>query len=277
MHSGSTPRTYLEQIRSYPALTRSDERVLFERMRGGDQAARDEIITRNLSAVVYVARDFSGRGMPFEDLIRDGTIGLMEAVARFNPKLGHRFFSYAFFWIRQAIHRAILKQNCFIRLPANKVSQIRRMNRMIRDYVVLHGRLPTVAELAAGMTVTEENVNALIALPRTRGVLSLDASAVRGEDAPLQEKIAEQKIEPPNSGMVRKEASNKLQVAIARLEARERMILALRFGLNGHDACTLKRIGQRVGLSGERVRQIEQRALKKVGRQRLTRELMSFV
>ena len=265
---------YLKQIGRNRVLTKEEDVDLFTRLREGDESVRQEIIACNLRLVVRLAQRFRNRGVSLDDLVQEGNIGLMEVIDRFDPTLGFRFSTYAAFWIRQAMQVAVRKQGSLIRLPVRKARLLGRMNEVIHDFLSIQGRMPTHAETAALLEVSEESIVDLSQISRT--TLSLD-TPYDEDGGTLGERIADEQAANPHENYMRKEMVRRVHAALSNLSERETSILGMRFGLKGQTARSLRKISSRVGLSQEGVRRVEQRALAKLGRAHLRSQLAGLL
>jgi RNA polymerase primary sigma factor len=252
---------YLREISQVPLLTAAEEVSLAKALERGDMRARRRLIESNLRLVVSIARRYSGRGLSFLDLIQEGNVGLMKAVERYDWRLGHRFSTYATWWIRQAVTRALADQGRTIRVPAQVVDTINRMARVERQLTQKHNRVPTHEELAEEMGIKATKVEELKRV--SQEPVSL-ASPV-GEDATeLGEMIEDERQRGLGSDMANRQRDAHISDLISQLPYRERLILELRYGLGGEQPHTLEEVGRRFGVTRERVRQIETRTLRRL-------------
>jgi RNA polymerase primary sigma factor len=252
---------YLREISQVPLLTAAEEVSLAKALERGDLRARRRLIESNLRLVVSIARRYSGRGLSFLDLIQEGNVGLMKAVERYDWRLGHRFSTYATWWIRQAVTRALADQGRTIRVPAQVVDTINRMARVERQLTQKHNRVPTHEELADEMGIKATKVEELKRV--SQEPVSL-ASPV-GEDATeLGEMIEDERQRGLGSDMANRQRDAHISDLISQLPYRERLILELRYGLGGEQPHTLEEVGRRFGVTRERVRQIETRTLRRL-------------
>jgi RNA polymerase primary sigma factor len=241
-----------------------------------ERRAKEALILANLRLVASVARRYLGHGMPIEDLMQEGTIGLMRAVERFNYRKGYRFSTYAIWWIRRAISRAIADQARLIRLPVHVTDTLGRINKTRGTLRERLGRMPTRAELAAEMTMTEEKLSELL-----RGAiepLSLEAPIGEEGESRLADLIPATDAHNPVHEATRGALRDELMAALEELTPREKDVILLRYGLDGDEPRTLEEVGRALEVTRERVRQIESSALAKLrkrGRSRRLRELMS--
>jgi RNA polymerase primary sigma factor len=252
---------YLREISQVSLLTAAEEVSLAKALEHGDERARQRLIESNLRLVVSVARRYSGRGLSFLDLIQEGNLGLMKAVERYDWRLGHRFSTYATWWIRQSVTRALADQGRTIRVPAQVVDTINRMARTERQLTQRLGRAPTTEELAEAMELKPEKVEHL----RRVSQEPVSLAAPVGEDATeLGELIEDERMMKPGDDMAEAQRDSRVSELVATLPYRERMTLELRYGLGGGQQHTLEEVGRRFGVTRERVRQIETRTLRRL-------------
>jgi RNA polymerase primary sigma factor len=261
---------YLREISHVNLLTAAEEVSLAKAYERGDLAARRRLIEANLRLVVSIARRYSGRGLSFLDLIQEGNVGLMKAVERYDWRLGHRFSTYATWWIRQAVTRGLADHARTIRVPAQVVDTINRMARVERQLTQKLGRTPTAEELARELNLKPEKV---VELKRvSQEPVSLAAPV--GEDATeLGELIEDERQKPLERELADQQRHDTLADLVEALPYRERTILELRYGLAGNQPHTLEEVGRRFGVTRERVRQIETRTLRRLADQGENHEL----
>jgi RNA polymerase primary sigma factor len=252
---------YLREISQVPLLTAAEEVSLAKALEHGDERARQRLIESNLRLVVSVARRYSGRGLSFLDLIQEGNLGLMKAVERYDWRLGHRFSTYATWWIRQSVTRALADQGRTIRVPAQVVDTINRMARIDRQLTQKLGRAPTIEEVAAEMELTVEKVEHLRRVAQEPVSL---AAPVGDDSTELGELIEDERQLKPGEDMAEAQRDSRVAELVAQLPYRERTILELRYGLGGGQQHTLEEVGRRFGVTRERVRQIETRTLRRL-------------
>jgi RNA polymerase nonessential primary-like sigma factor len=250
---------YLGEIGLIPLLDAASERALASRARAGDTQARQQMIEANLRLVVSVARGYVGRGVPLMDLIAEGNLGLIRAVEKFEPERGLRFSTYAVWWIREAVQHALMHQGRTVRVPAHVLREYAQVLRARREFVAAHAREPGIDELARAVGKTATDVADLFAV--TERISSLDAPLSESDDRALSEQIAgvDAEAATPDSA-----PAGGIGGWIAQLPERERWVLERRFGLNDHGVQTLAEIAEQLGLTRERVRQIQAQALKKL-------------
>ena len=253
---------YLGEIARIPLLSREQEHALATGVRSGDEAAKQRMVEANLRLVVQIARRYRNRGLPLPDLIEEGNLGLLRAVEKFDPERGTRFSTYATWWIRQAVVRALANQARTIRLPVHVELLLSRYTREQRRLTQKLGRAPSSAELAAALGITEEEVEELDEI--RQHPVSLDAPVGEERQSTLGDLIADRTVEPGESFVSLFQGRGELISVLDDLAANERTVLRRRFGLEGDPPETLETIGQRLRLSRERVRQIEAAGLRKL-------------
>lgn len=265
---------YMRDIAQIPLVDPDEEVRLARLIQDGDIEAREKLIRANLRLVVKIAHDFRGMGLPLQDLVSEGNIGLMRAAEKFDPDKGAKFSSYAAWWIKQAMRRALSEKSRTIRVPiasGAKISKIRYARIKLTESL---GRDPTDEEIAEQVDCSERVVNRL-KRSDTRTV-SLHDPIMRGEEGELASLIPDESAESPFSILDDQEGVTRLRILMQDLDPRERTILLLRFGLDGGAPQTLEQISQQIGRTRERVRQIQQRALDKL-RQRIHRDSLAEV
>jgi RNA polymerase primary sigma factor len=251
--------TYLREIRSYPLLSRAEEAELGRRIRQGDADALQRLVCSNLRFVVAIAKRYQHHGVPLADLIDEGNIGLIRAAGRYDETRGAKFISYAVWWVRQAMVQAIADYGHVVRLPLSRAEKIRRIRRHANALRQDLGREPRSNELAADLRIAEEEVS--ITIPASRGALSLDAPMSDGSDATLLDYLADDVVAAPDDDATGANLADSVISALAALPPREAKVLRMYFGFGGGDPMTLEAIGEQLGVTRERVRQIKDRAL----------------
>lgn len=257
-------RTYFGEISRVPLLTREDEVRLAKRVEAGSKQAKEELAEANLRLVVSIAKRYRGCGLPFLDLIQEGNLGLMKAIEKFDYKKGYKFSTYATWWIRQAILRAITNRSRTIRVPTHINELIRKIYQVERNYLKKHGESPTPENLAGELDTTVENV--IKAKKTAQSMASLDMPIGYDDDGSvLGDFIEDDTVESPERETFEHLLVQELEKALdERLTEREKRILELRYGLNDYQPRTLDEVGLVFGISRERVRQIQKEALAKL-------------
>jgi RNA polymerase primary sigma factor len=262
----SNLQLYLNEIRLTPLLTIEEEIKLAARIKRGDKAARDHMIKANLRLVVKIAYDYHQMGLPLMDLISEGNLGLIKAVERFDPAKGGKLSTYAAWWIKQSMKRALANQSKTIRLPVHLVDKISRMRKVIAKLTDELGREPENEEIAAEMQIPTNK----IALLKTVSVRPASLDAPVGEDsdsATLGDLVGDDGAVSPYEGLGDKNLKEDLHALVNSLDPREASILKLRFGLGGEKELTLEEVGKKFKVTRERIRQLEYLALGKIRRQ----------
>ncbi|HLX69133.1 MAG TPA: sigma-70 family RNA polymerase sigma factor [Verrucomicrobiae bacterium] len=260
--NGDSLQLYLREIGQVKLLTPEEEIVLAKRIKRGDKHAREHMIKANLRLVVKIARDYENLGLPLLDLINEGNIGLMKGVERFDPKKGAKLSTYASWWIKQAIKRALANQSKTIRLPVHvvdKVAHIRRAEMRLRETL---DREPTDEEVASELGLDARRVRRY--RQASRAPVSLDAPLGDDDTERVAEVVADPNAALPSERLVYESDNALVQEILATLPPREREILAMRFGLVDGQERTLEEVGERFGVTRERIRQIQEEALKTI-------------
>jgi len=271
--SGDTLQLYLREIGQVKLLTPKEEIALAKRIRRGDKRAREQMITANLRLVVKIARDYEGLGLPLLDLINEGNIGLMKGVERFDPRKGAKLSSYAAWWIKQCIMRALANQSKTIRLPVHvvdKVAHIRKAEVKLRE---AFDREPTDEEVAEHLGLNPRRIQQY--RDASKAPISLDAPVGTDEPQRISEVVADPNAAAPFDRLIRENDTHLVQEVLATLTPRENKILAMRFGLDDGKPKTLEEVGERLGVTRERIRQIQEEALNKMRVQIAERETPS--
>ena len=256
-------QAYLEHIGRFSLLAAAEEVALAKRIKRGDKKALRQMIEANLRLVVKIAKEYNGYGLPLEDLISEGNIGLMRAAQKFDSKHGTRFSTYGSWWIKQAVRRAIANQSKTIRVPVHVADKIQKMRRLSYRLTEELGREPDDTELAEELSISEAKVSQL----RTAGMqtLSLDASTGSDEDMPsLGDIIGDQNAVDPAQSLYDDNMRETVMAALSVLNERELKIISLRFGLDGAKEQTLADIGKKFRVTRERIRQLQNSALSKL-------------
>ncbi|HZI32337.1 MAG TPA: sigma-70 family RNA polymerase sigma factor, partial [Candidatus Binatia bacterium] len=260
---GNTLQLYLREIGRVKLLTPDEEIKLARKVRRGDKQAREDMIKANLRLVVKIAKDYAGLGLPLLDLINEGNIGLMKGVERFDPGVGAKVSTYASWWIKQAIKRALANQSKTIRLPVHvvdKLAHIRKSEVKLRESL---DREPTDDEVAHDLGLNPRRIRQY--RESSRAPVSLDAPIGQDSDSTLiSETVADANAAAPYDSLVWNNDNELMQEVLATLDARESRILAMRFGLDDGRPKSLEEVGQEIGVTRERIRQIQEQALQKM-------------
>jgi RNA polymerase primary sigma factor len=254
--------TYLREINETALLTAADERELATKIGNGDTAARDRMVRANLRLVVNIARGYSGKGLGLQDLIEEGNLGLLRAVEGFDPAMGTRFSTYASYWIKQSIKRALINSGKTIRIPAYMVellSKWRRANARLTEEL---GRSPTPEEIARVLGLPKKK------LPIIKKAIKIYNATPQTDQSEagwtLSDMVMDERQLSPEDALVESDSLHHAMGMLGTMDQREATVLRMRFGLDGHEPKTLKEIGEQLGLTRERVRQIETEALNRM-------------
>lgn len=268
-------RMYLKEIGTVPLLTGDDERVLAQAMKNGDQEAKERLCEANLRLVVSIAKRYVGRGMQFLDLIQEGNLGLMKAVEKFDYEKGFKFSTYATWWIRQAITRAIADQARTIRIPVHMVETINKLIRIQRQLVQELGREPEVEEIAQVMELSPDKVREIMKI--SQEPVSLEKPIGEEEDSHLGDFIPDDDAPSPADQAAFSLLKEQLMEVLSSLTPREEKVLRLRFGLDDHKNRTLEEVGKEFNVTRERIRQIEAKALRKMRHPSRSKKLKDYL
>ncbi len=268
-------RMYLREIGKIPLLTSENEVSLAKGVEAGDIASKDALVEANLRLVVSIAKKYIGRGMLFLDLIQEGNLGLIRAVEKFDYHKGYKFSTYATWWIRQAITRAIADQARTIRIPVHMVETINKLIRVSRQLVQKLGREPTAEEIAAGMEIPSDRVEEIQRIAQEP--VSLETPIGEEEDSQLGDFLEDKDLPSPEEAAASQILREQLDEMLDDLTDREREVLRLRFGLEDGHAHTLEEVGRRFGVTRERIRQIEAKALRKLRHPSRSKKLKDFL
>lgn len=271
-------RLYLREIGKIPLLTPEEEADLAQRIVKGDKKAKDKMVESNMRLVVSIAKRYGGRGLDFLDLIQEGNTGLLRAVEKFDPEKGFKFSTYATWWVRQAITRAIADQARTIRIPVHMVETINKVLRTTRKLTAELNREPTNEEIAKALDMEPEKIDYVMRIKQD--IASLDASVGRDgddEDSVLGDFVEDEERDSPEESAANQILKEQLSEIIATLTDREQKIIRLRFGIGGGRPHTLEEVGNEFDVTRERIRQIEAKALAKLRKNKETKKLHEYL
>ncbi|MDZ7289828.1 MAG: RNA polymerase sigma factor RpoD/SigA [candidate division KSB1 bacterium] len=253
---------YLEEIGGYSPLAPEEEIELARLIRKGNARALDKLVKANLRFVISVAKEYQGQGLPLQDLISEGNLGLIKAAQRFDETRGFKFISYAVWWIRQSILQALAEQSRVVRLPLNRVGAINKVGRALEELEKKYGREPSMEEIADKMEMTAYEVADV--LKTSARHLSLDEPFKEDEGNNLLDILESDRYAPPDESLMQESLQVEIDKVLATLKPREAEIIRLYFGLDGDRPLTLEEIGEHFKLTRERVRQIKEKALRRL-------------
>ena len=271
-------RLYLREIGKIPLLSPEEEADLAQRIVKGDKKAKDKMVESNMRLVVSIAKRYGGRGLDFLDLIQEGNTGLLRAVEKFDPDKGFKFSTYATWWVRQAITRAIADQARTIRIPVHMVETINKVLRTTRKLTAELNREPTNEEIAKALDMEPEKIDYVMRIKQD--IASLDASVGRDgddEDSVLGDFVEDEERDSPEDSAANQILKEQLSEIIATLTDREQKIIRLRFGIGGGRPHTLEEVGNEFDVTRERIRQIEAKALSKLRKNKETKKLHEYL
>ena len=268
-------RMYLKEIGKVPLLTSEEEVELAKKMESGDEMAKVRLAEANLRLVVSIAKKYLGRGLLFLDLIQEGNLGLIKAVDKFDYKKGYKFSTYATWWIRQAITRAIADQARTIRIPVHMVETINKVTRVSRQMTQELGREPSAEEIAVEMNLSTERVREILKVAQEP--VSLESPVGEEEDSHLGDFIQDENIMAPAEAATLMLLKEQLEEAMSALTDREKEVLKMRFGLNEAQPLTLEQVGKYFNVTRERIRQIEAKALRKLKHPSRSKKLRDYL
>jgi RNA polymerase primary sigma factor len=276
--SDDSVRLYLREIGKIPLLNAEEELELAQKVVAGDKRAKDKMAEANMRLVVSIAKRYSGRGLDFLDLIQEGNTGLLRAVEKFDPDKGFKFSTYATWWIRQAITRAIADQARTIRIPVHMVETINKLLRTQRRMTQELNREPSIEELAKELEMEPEKVEYVMKIKQD--ITSLDAGVGRDgeeEDSVLADFIEDEESDSPEDAATKQLLKEQIEVILSTLPEREQKIVRMRFGLNGGKSHTLEEVGQEFGVTRERIRQIEAKTIGKIRKHKNIKTLYGYL
>ena len=268
-------RMYLKEIGTVPLLTADEELQLAQRKAEGDEAAKERLIEANLRLVVSIAKRYTGRGMSFLDLVQEGNLGLIKGVEKFDYTKGYKLSTYATWWIRQSVTRALADQARTIRVPVHMVETINKMSKMQRKLTLELGYEPSVTELAEALDMTEDKVMEIMQIAREPA--SLETPIGEEDDSNLGDFVADNNVVTPEGNVESVMLREHIDALLGDLKERERQVIVLRFGLEDGHPRTLEEVGKEFNVTRERIRQIEAKALRKLRHPSRSKRLKDFL
>jgi len=253
---------YLQEIGKVELITAEEEVELAQKIKAGDQRALEKLTKANLRFVVSVAKQYQNQGLTLPDLINEGNLGLIKAAQRFDETRGFKFISYAVFWIRQSILQALAEQSRIVRLPLNKIGSINKINKAYASLEQAHERPPSAEEIATKLEMSEMDVKE--SMRNSGRHVSMDAPLVEGEDSNLYDVLNSDDSPNPDDDLMVDSLRTEIERSLATLTPREGDVIRLYFGLNGQHPLTLEEIGEKFDLTRERVRQIKEKAIRRL-------------
>ena len=253
---------YLQEIGKVDLITAEEEVELAQKIKAGDQRALEKLTKANLRFVVSVAKQYQNQGLTLPDLINEGNLGLIKAAQRFDETRGFKFISYAVWWIRQSILQALAEQSRIVRLPLNKIGSINKINKTFAHLEQAHERMPSAEEIAAELDMTVEDVKQ--SLKNSGRHVSMDAPLIDGEDSNLYDVLRSGESPNPDKELLHESLRTEIERALETLTPREADVVRLYFGLDGAHSMTLEEIGETFDLTRERVRQIKEKAIRRM-------------
>ena len=266
---------YLQEIGKVDLLTPEEEVDLAQRIRAGDQIALERLTKANLRFVVSVAKQYQNQGLSLGDLINEGNLGLIKAAQRFDETRGFKFISYAVWWIRQSILQALAEQSRIVRLPLNRVGSLNKISKTFSDLEQKFEREPSPEELAEVLDISANEVVDTLKISGRH--VSMDAPFVQGEENSLLDVLENDMEEKPDQGLINDSLRKEVARALSTLTQRESDVIALYFGLNGEHPMTLEEIGEKFNLTRERVRQIKEKAIRRLRHTSRSKALKTYL
>ena len=266
---------YLQEIGKVDLITAEEEVELAQKIRAGDENALDKLTKANLRFVVYVAKQYQNQGLTLPDLINEGNLGLIKAARRFDETRGFKFISYAVWWIRQSILQALAEQSRIVRLPLNKIGSINKINKMYAFLEQANERVPSAEEIAKELDMTVSDVKE--SMKNSGRHVSMDAPLVEGEDSNLYDVLRSGESPNPDRNLLHESLRTEIERALETLTPREADVVRLYFGLGEKHAMTLEEIGETFDLTRERVRQIKEKAIRRLKHTSRSRILKTYL
>lgn len=266
---------YFQEISKVDMITADEEAELARRIRGGDKAALEKLTKANLRFVVSVAKQYQNGSMTLGDLINEGNVGLIKAAEKFDETRGFKFISYAVWWIRQSIMQALAEHSRIVRLPMNRVSSLNKISRTFSELEQKFQRDPMADELAEVLEITEQEVENNMKISNKK--VSMDAPFINGEGNSLLDVMEDEQIDSTDSSLMHDSLRKEVQMALSTLSSRESEVISSYYGLNDSQPLTLEEIGDRYGLTRERVRQIKEKATKRLRHSSASKGLKGYL
>ncbi|HEY8366886.1 MAG TPA: sigma-70 family RNA polymerase sigma factor [Bacteroidia bacterium] len=266
---------YLQEIGRVDLITADQEVELASRIKKGDNAALERLVKANLRFVVSVAKQYQNQGLSLPDLVNEGNLGLIKAAQRFDETRGFKFISYAVWWIRQSILQALAEQARIVRLPLNKIGSLNKINRTFSNLEQEFEREPSTEEIAEALELSPDEVKE--SLMNAGKHVSMDAPLVDGEEANMYDVLRGDDSPNPEDGLLHDSLKKEIERALSTLTPRESDVIRLFFGLEGKPAMTLEEIGERFDLTRERVRQIKEKAIRRLKQQSRSKQLKTYL
>jgi len=266
---------YLHEISKEDLLTAEQEVELARRIRKGDEEALEKLIRSNLRFVVSVAKQYQNQGLSLPDLINEGNLGLIKAARRFDETRGFKFISYAVWWIRQSILQALAEQARIVRLPLNKIGSINKINRALAELEQRHEREPSIQEISKTLELAPEEIKE--ALKNSTKPISMDAPLNEEEEDSMYDIMESDENPPPDEKLINESLNREIERALSSLTEREAKIIRLYYGLGNKHPFTLEEIGEKINLTRERVRQIKEKAIKRLKHTTRNKILKSYL
>jgi len=266
---------YLQEIGKVELITAEEEVTLAQRIKQGDQMALEKLTKSNLRFVVSVSKQYQNQGLSLPDLINEGNLGLIKAAQRFDETRGFKFISYAVWWIRQSILQALAEQSRIVRLPLNKIGSINKINKAFAVLEQKYEREPKISEIAKMLDFSEEEVK--IAMRNAGRHVSMDAPLIQDEDNNLYDVLRPDENQTPEAELLNESLRTEIERAISTLTPREADVIRLYYGLNGRHSSTLEEIGEKFDLTRERVRQIKEKAIRRLKQTSRSNILKSYL
>ena len=265
---------YMKELNKLPLITHEEEIELFKKIKKGDLRARNKVIESNLRFVVKIAKKYQNQGLPLDDLINEGNIGLMTAIDKFDIDKGYHFISYAVWWIRQSIMKAINEKSRAVRLPLNRSNELLQIQKAQKELTLVNNEEPSIEEIADQTHLDVKIVKNLISV--SKDMVSLDAPVFKDNETNSIADYIESDIETPDTQVMSSIMIDDINEALNQLSDKEKDIIEYRFGLNNKRQMSLKQIGEIYNLTKERIRPIEKRALQKLNNTEIYRSLESY-